>query len=393
MAAKNRCVLCSSSDLSMFFELSDMPLHVGLLWLSKGEARNCPRGDIKLSFCQKCGFISNLAFDETLLEYSVAYDNSLHFSPFFQDYSRSLAMRLIGRYNLYNKDVIEIGCGKGDFLTLICMLSNSRGVGFDPSYGSKFSDIEMTGQITFIKDFFSRKYADYHADLICCRYVLEHIHNPTDFLTMLRLVIDNRSDTVLYFEVPNVLFILRSLSIWDIIYEHCSYFSRKSLSYVFTSSKFGIFNIQEMYDGQYVGLDAFPSNAPVNQENYLWDDHKQLPDYVQAFNSNCKKKLETWQQRLKKLRQTGQKAVAWGAGAKAVSFFNILKIRDQIEYIVDINPYKHGKYLSGTGQKIIPPEFLQDYQPDVVIIMNSIYKNEIQHTIKELGLTTEFLYA
>jgi len=71
----------------------------------------------------------------------------------------------------------------------------------------------------------------------------------------------------------------------------------------------------------------------------------------------------------------------------------MLKIKDQIEYIVDINPHKQGKYISGTGQQIVPAEFLRDYQPDVVIVMNPIYKKEIQQTVKELGLTTEFIYA
>ena len=70
----------------------------------------------------------------------------------------------------------------------------------------------------------------------------------------------------------------------------------------------------------------------------------------------------------------------------------MLKIKDQIEYIVDVNPRKQGKYIGGTGQQIVLPEFLRDYQPDVVIVMNPIYKKEIQRTVKELGLTTEFMY-
>ena len=65
--------------------------------------------------------------------------------------------------------------------------------------------------------------------------------------------------------------------------------------------------------------------------------------------------------------------------------------QQQIEYVVDINPHKQGKYIAGTGQKIIAPELLTDYQPDLVIIMNPIYKHEIQKMLEELKLYPELI--
>ena len=59
------------------------------------------------------------------------------------------------------------------------------------------------------------------------------------------------------------------------------------------------------------------------------------------------------------------------------------------EYVVDINPYKHGKYLAGTGQRIVAPEFLREYQPHVVIAMNPIYGAEIQRDLDRLGVGAE----
>ena len=67
----------------------------------------------------------------------------------------------------------------------------------------------------------------------------------------------------------------------------------------------------------------------------------------------------------------------WGAGSKGVTFLNMIDSRYQIEYVIDINPRKHGKYIPGTGQKIVSPEFLREYIPDIVIVMNLIYENEI----------------
>ncbi len=370
-----------------------MPVHIGVQWPNQDAARRCPKGDIKLAFCHSCGLVANLAFDPARLAYSQAYDNSLYFSPFFREYARSLATRLIERYNLYNKQIVEIGCGKGDFLVLLCELGNNRGVGFDPSYEAERLDSEVVKQITFIQDFYSERYASYHGDLVCCRYVFEHIHRPTDFLAMVRRTIGDRSDTVVYFEVPNVLFILRDLSIWDIIYEHCSYFSAGSLAHVFALCGFDICDLTEAYGGQFLGIEATPSEGATALKPDRWDNLKEVAEAVVAFTENCQQRIEAWQSDLERIEQAGQRVVLWGAGAKAVGFLNLLKIHDQIEHVVDINPHKQGTYIAGTGQQIVSPEFLVDYRPDTVIVMNPIYKREIQQLVEGLGLAPEFLCA
>ena len=62
------------------------------------------------------------------------------------------------------------------------------------------------------------------ADFVCCRHVLEHLPDPMALLGQLRESLDFRDDTVVFFEVPNGLFTLDRLGIWDIIHEHVSYF-------------------------------------------------------------------------------------------------------------------------------------------------------------------------
>jgi hypothetical protein len=74
-----------------------------------------------------------------------------------------------------------------------------------------------------------------------------------------------------------------------------------------------------------------------------------------------------------------------------VTFLNTLKTKDHIDYVVDINPRKQGRYVAGTGQQIVTPDFLRDYQPDMVMVMNPIYKREIQQITKRLGLSTDFV--
>jgi hypothetical protein len=82
--------------------------------------------------------------------------------------------------------------------------------------------------------------------------------------------------------------------------------------------------------------------------------------------------------------------VIWGAGAKAVAFLNMLNIQsDQIEYVVDINAKKHGAYIPGTAQKIMAPEFLSQYHPDAIIVMNPEYLSEIRSVIKGMGISAK----
>ena len=81
--------------------------------------------------------------------------------------------------------------------------------------------------------------------------------------------------------------------------------------------------------------------------------------------------------------------VVWSAGARGVNFLNIADTENSIEYVVDINPNKHGLHASGTAQKVVEPEFLVQYKPDIVIVMNPNYLTEITNSLHDLGLHPE----
>jgi hypothetical protein len=83
------------------------------------------------------------------------------------------------------------------------------------------------------------------------------------------------------------------------------------------------------------------------------------------------------------MKEGGRRTVVWGAGSKGVTFLNTF--RDSgVDYAVDINTRKQGMYVAGTGQRIVPPEFLKDYQPDLITVMNPIYRKEIKQSIGPL---------
>ncbi|MCI0696558.1 class I SAM-dependent methyltransferase [candidate division KSB1 bacterium] len=388
-----RCPVCASTRVEVFFELLEVPALCNLLWRSRKAARQCPRGDIKLAFCHACSFISNVAFDPTRLEYTQAYENSLHFSPLFQNYARSLAARLVERYNLRDRDIIEIGCGQGDFLSLLCALGNNRGVGFDPSYAGPTESPQATPRVKFIQDFYSERYAGYHGDFICCRHTLEHIQNPATILNTLRRAIGDRLNTVVFFEVPNALHTFRCRAIWDIIYEHCSYFAPGSLRRNFSTCGFRTASLTEEFAGQFLCIEALPAERTTELGCDPPNEAERLADDIASFAANFQNEAERWRKLLEQLRRLMRRIVVWGAGSKGVTFLNILGIQDEIEYVVDINPRKQDMYVAGTGQRIVAPEFLRRYRPEMVMVMNPIYKNEIRQIVDDLGLATEFFYV
>ena len=382
------CPICSTSQREIFFELSEIPAFCNLLWKERQAAFNCSKGDIKLAFCHTCGFINNVAFDSAKMDYTEDYECSLDFSPRFQSYARSLAKDLVVRHQLQNKKIIEIGSGKGDFLLSLCQQNNNYGVGFDPTY--VYRPEHNRYQVEFIQDYYSEKYAHYQSDLIVCRHTLEHIPNPANFLKTLRHNIGNIFKPEIFFEVPNALDTFRRLNIWDIIYEHCCYFSPVSLSNAFTKFGFQVTNTKEEYRGQFLCLEAIPNKNTQNLARQT-EALTQLQHDVVTFRSKFQQQIDYWRAKLQEIARKNQRVVLWGAGSKGVTFLNILREQQIIQYVVDINPNKENKYIPGTGQQIVSPEFLIYYQPDIIIVMNPIYENEIRQMLNEMHLMPQLL--
>ena len=391
MKANSICRSCGGPAITVFYELKGIPVHSVLLMPTREVAVTYPKGDIALAFCRDCGFIFNTAFRPERQDYSASYEGTQAFSSTFTEYARGLATRLIDRYDLRGKAIMEIGCGKGEFLSMLCEPGGNRGVGFDPAYGEGRNEGQAWGRITVIPDYYSEKYSVYIGDFICCRMTLEHIQDVGEFLRGLRRAIGERSETTVFFQVPDVGRVLREHAFWDLYYEHCSYFSIGSLARLFRSVGFDILDLSIDYGGQYLTIEARPGNGRRSRRMPEEDDLPDLAHDVARFSETIGRGLDAWKQRLQGITHHGRRAVLWGSGSKGVAFLTTLNIREEIEYVIDINPYRQGTYMPGTGQRIMGPEFLRDYQPDVVIVMNSIYREEIQQDLRLRGLTSELV--
>jgi len=385
---KTRCPSCSSERTSSFFRVTDVPIDSCGLLEDQDEALQAPRGDLVLSLCKACGMVWNSAYDPELVDQSIVYEDQQCFSPTFNAFAEELVRRLIRDYDLHGKDILEIGCGKGDFLSLLCSIGENRGIGIDPAFVRR--PLEKSENLTFIRDYFSEAYSEAVGEMVCCRHTLEHINETGQFVEVVRKSLGDRRPPV-FFEVPDVTRILRDIAFWDIYYYHCSYFSPGSLARLFRSRGFKVTRLEVAFNDQYVLLDAIPSANSAGPVHGTEETPGEMARMAGGFSEAFTKKISHWQKDLEGLSDRGKRVVAWGSGSKCVTFLSMLGVEDELEYVVDINPYRQGRYLPGSGKLVVEPAFLAEYRPDVAIVMNPIYMGEIEEMTQEMGLKLKLL--
>jgi SAM-dependent methyltransferase len=389
--APSRCRSCGSYNTQPFYEVRDVPVNSVLLLSSREEAVAFPTGDIELHFCSDCGFIFNALYDPSLVEYSPRCEETQGYSDSFRKWHEALAQRLIQRHNLYHKEIIEIGCGKGEFLTLLCALGDNRGVGFDPAYVTERSLGARLEDVDFIPRNYASEYVTRRADFVCCKMTLEHIPNASEFVGYLRRSLEHAPDTIVFFQVPNAWKILDDVAFWDVYYEHCSYYSRGSLVRLFARHGFDVLDAGFEYADQYVTIEARPGTGNTLCAAGQLEDLAALRHAVLRFPERLPEWLEVWRQRFRHYKEGNQRVVVWGSGSKGVAFLTTVDLDGLIEYVVDINPHRQGNYMAKTGQEIVGPGFLRQYKPDVVLVMNPIYQREITTEIHRQGVEAEIL--
>jgi hypothetical protein len=109
-----------------------------------------------------------------------------------------------------------------------------------------------------------------------------------------------------------------------------------------------------------------------------------------AFNASTAR----WRNYIAQQQVKKRRIIVWGAGAKTVTFLNIVDpMGAVITHVVDVNPRKASRFIGGSGQQIVGPSALTELRPEVVVLMNPIYREEIASTLQALGLHPELLVA
>ena len=393
---RTSCIVCDHRELIPFFHLSRSPVHCNRLWNPPAQALWNLRVDSDLVLCAHCGLVFNLSFQRDKMRYSPDYENSLHFSPRFQRFAKNLALDMMDTFHLENKNVIEIGSGDGFFLSLLSHLGAKHGIGFDPGYlppsqraADQRGDVVEDENLQFFKELYPNPQVelDFPPDFILCRHVLEHLEDPLNLLQEVRA-----EDVPVYFEVPNFGYILEHFSYWDILYEHHLYFTRPALTYLFRKAGFHVRRLRETFGGQYLSLEALPVESDTPPVKTRADEIEPLLTETLEFGRTFQQIKAQWQEFFSAHADQNTPIVVWGIGSKGIIFLNHIA-PSTIRYGVDINPRKRGRFVPGTGQEVVSPDFLKNFQPQIIILMNQLYEKEIQAELDRLQVQCRLLQA
>jgi SAM-dependent methyltransferase len=371
------CPICQTSNVSSFLSRLNVPVHQNLLLPNQDAARSILRGDLDLIICAQCEFIYNQSFDLEKLSYGENYDNTQNHSQCFEKYLTGLVHDLVYEKCVQNASIVEVGCGKGSFLRQLIEVAEwgNIGIGFDPSYVGPTSD--LGGRLKFEKRYYDADCMDHLADVVLCRHVIEHVSDPVSLLRTIRSALKNSPNARLFFETPCVEWILENRVIWDFFYEHCSYFNAHSLATAFRVAGFQVIDIKHIFGGQYLWIEASIG------ENVKGQDYQ--PNFLQLaaqFRNAQVNLLSYYQELVKNLSGKGKLAI-WGAGAKGVTFVNLVdREHQQIDCAIDVNPGKQGKFIAGAGHPIVSYAEAAERGVTDAILMNPNYFKESESLLK-----------
>lgn len=377
--AAARCGACHGADLETFFTLRNVPANDVMVYHDRAQAAACRRGDIALALCGDCGYVQNVCFDPRLVAYTPACEESQAHSGTFDRFARRFAADLAARFPPATHSVLEVGCGKGEFLALLCEGRDLDGVGVDPAWRPGVAG----ARLRFVADVI-----EHHAellaaaDVVLCRHTLEHVAAPLDFLRFLRAGM--RDDARFVLDVPNALPLLERGAFWDVYYEHCGYYVADVLARLCASAGFEVERVDTAYGDQFLVLEARPATAPVEQPVAASPRRA-----VRHFAATAPAAITRWRRWFERAGEQGRRVALWGGGSKAVGLLSALGQGVELECVIDINPRKQGAWLPGSAHPVVAPGAPAARRVEQVLVMNPIYAAEIEAMLRGFGLRPE----
>ena len=292
------------------------------------------------------------------------------------------------RFDMKDRDVLEIGCGKGDFLEALVKETGTRGLGIDPGFLPERGPDTSKLPLSFRREYFDPETITEVPDFIMCRHTLEHIPNVGEFMEDVVRICKDRTDIGVMFETPSAMRVFAEGAFWDIYHEHCSYFTIGSHARLFRQVGLDVTESYLAYDDQYIIQYAKPGSGPTRSEE---EDLDQIRALAEDFPQKVADVQAHWTGIVDRTCSNGGKVAVWGGGSKCVAFLTTLGIADKISHVIDINPHKQGRFLPGTRLQVSGPSALKDDPPELVIVMNPIYLDEIGADLKKMGLTPEMV--
>lgn len=378
----DRCPICNETICKNVLKIESIIANPNAIYRDTKSAKSAKTGKISITQCLSCGFSYNSTFDPNLIDYT-NYAISLYHSQAFQNYLDEIIELIKTKYKIVNAKILEIGCGDGMFLYSLSKELNSRGIGYDPSYSQRKSELknnlpdDFFEFVQILPDFFSEQTIREHFDIVILRHVIEHIPNPLSFLQSIFGVIKKiNSSAIFMLEVPALEDIVQTNDMEQFIYEHCNYFSIESLYFLLKKVGFTHLDFYRTYNKYYTT--CFCQIKEKKIDNTIC---YRIPLISEEIEREYISKI----QKLQKSIHNFKRCVIWGASGRG---WNILDRLDEyskskILFFVDSNPEKWGCYIGKFSLKIQNPILMNDEKIEAIIVPNKIYLSEISNFISK----------
>jgi SAM-dependent methyltransferase len=383
---RTTCRACDSSDLEPVLAFGDMPLSDNLL-----TAKNLAEGDeplypLTVVFCRACSLMQiletvspTIMFDDTYKYYSSNSDSIMQ-------HSKEHAEGLIEKRGLNRESlVVELASNDGYLLRNF----RDQGVpvlGIDPAPGP--AQTARRAGIPTLPVFFTRELARQlrdegrQADVIIANNVFAHVPDLHGFTAGMRTLL--KDGGVITIESPYVRDLIDNCEFDTIYHEHLNYYSVTALDKLFRSEELYLNDI-EYFPGihggtirQWVGKEE---NVSDRVREYL-DEEVRCGltgfDYYADFGRRARLVKDKLQALLTDLKADGARIAGYGAAAKGSTMVNYTGVGAQyLDYIVDRNVHKQGRYMPGVHLPVLAPERLVEDMPDYVLLLAWNFREEV----------------
>ena len=228
------------------------------------------------------------------------------------------------------------------------------------------------------------------ADLVLGNNVLAQVPDLNDFVGGMPLIL--KPEGTVTIEFPHLMKLLDENQFDTIYHEHFCYFSLISVEAIFARHGLTIFDVEELWThggslrihARHTADDSRPvSNAVLElRAREEAAGYRDVATYT-AFEEQVRETKRSLLEMLSELKRQGKTIVGYGAPGKGNTLLNYCGVRtDFLDFTVDRNPYKHGRYLPGTHIPIFPPEKIDEVKPDYILILPWNFKDEILEQMK-----------
>jgi 2-polyprenyl-3-methyl-5-hydroxy-6-metoxy-1,4-benzoquinol methylase len=327
------CGVCASARVRKYFQVRNSPGLQNVLYDSEEAARSAPNSDADFWLCEECLLLFNASFEEQ--HYSTAYNNDQSSSAVYRAHLLEVADLLKGQLQLDDR-IVEIGCGNGALLRQLHEQGYTDLEGYDPAHA---------GGLEFVKCEYWRS-SGQPFDALIIRHALESMADYRGILAA--AVADLDKHGMLYLELTNARCIVERAATLNLYHEYPQYFSEIAISRLLEQLGCYVHEIRHFFGDEMLGIVA---------RRKQWH----LPGRLNVSKLGKFKNI-----------------YIWGISGRTIHFLTNYSIgAETIRYGVDMDPRKQGKYIPGTGQKIVSPEACIAGSPDAVVVLNENYVDEV----------------